>query len=130
MEVLGREPSNDELGFWHDRDVVAYYGDPKWEVRLQAVDAEIGYSVESAMRGDKYVVTVKTFDNFSLERMKGDKFKQEHVLDLPFSYIFPKRLANPTLAEGQAWMLWSMRTSCWSTMPSLSPTQHMILYLM
>ena len=103
MEVLGREPSNDELGFWHDRDVVAYYGDPKWEVRLQAVDAEIGYSVESAMRGDKYVVTVKTFDNFSLERMKGDKFKQEHVLDLPFSYIFPKRLANPTLAEGQAW---------------------------
>ena len=103
MEVLGREPSNDELGFWHDRDVVAYYGDPKWEVRLQAVDAEISYSVESAMRGDKYVVTVKTFDNFSLERMKGDKFKQEHVLDLPFSYIFPKRLASPTLAEGQAW---------------------------
>lgn len=103
VEVLGREPSADELGFWHDRDVVAYYGDPKWEVRLQAVDSEVDYSVESAMRDGKYVVTVKTFDNFSLERMKGDKFKQEHVLDLPFSYIFPERLSKPTLADGQMW---------------------------
>lgn len=103
MEVLGREPSTDELGFWHDRDVVVYYGDPKWEVRLQPVDSEVGYSVESAMRDGKYVVTVKTFDNFNLERMKGNKFKQEHVLDLPFSYIFPERLSKPLLAEGQAW---------------------------
>ena len=35
--------------------------------------------------------------------MAGDKFKQEHVLDLPFSYIFPERLVNPRLAEGQNW---------------------------
>jgi zinc protease len=35
--------------------------------------------------------------------MRGDKFKQEHVLDLPFSYFFPERLNNPRLAEGQAW---------------------------
>jgi zinc protease len=35
--------------------------------------------------------------------MRGDKFKQEHVLDLPFSYFFPERLTNPRLAEGQAW---------------------------
>jgi zinc protease len=35
--------------------------------------------------------------------MRGDKFKQEHVLDLPFSYLFPTRLVNPRLAEGQAW---------------------------
>ena len=41
--------------------------------------------------------------NFSLERMKGDKFKQEHVLDLPFSYFFPERLNNPRLAAGQDW---------------------------
>jgi zinc protease len=25
------------------------------------------------------------------------------VLDLPFSYIFEKRLKNPRLAEGQQW---------------------------
>ena len=35
--------------------------------------------------------------------MKGDKFKQEHVLDLPFSYFFPERLNNPRLAAGQDW---------------------------
>ena len=29
------QPTQDQIGFWHDRDVLAYYGDPKWEVRLQ-----------------------------------------------------------------------------------------------
>ena len=46
---------------------------------------------------------VVTGENFSLEKMRGDKFKQEHVLDLPFSYIFPQRLSSPRLAEGQEW---------------------------
>lgn len=102
-EVLGKEPELDQMGFWHDRDVLAYYGDPKWEVRLQAVESERDYEVECKMRGGKCVVKVATFANFSLERMKGDKFKQEHVLDLPFNYFFPKRLKNPRLAEDQAW---------------------------
>jgi zinc protease len=35
--------------------------------------------------------------------MRGDKFKQEHVLALPFSYFFPERLTNPRLANDQAW---------------------------
>jgi zinc protease len=35
--------------------------------------------------------------------MVGDKFKQEHVLDLPFSYFFPERLKNPRLADGESW---------------------------
>ena len=35
--------------------------------------------------------------------MRGDKFKQEHVLDLPFNYFFPERLNNPRLAEGEEW---------------------------
>lgn len=102
-EVTGKDPSMDQIGFWHDRDVLAYYGDPKWEVRLQTVDAEKDYTVESEVKGGKCVVKVTTSANFSLERMKGDKFKQEHVLDLPFSYFFPNRLDNPRLAEGQQW---------------------------
>ena len=48
------------------------------------------------------VVKVVTGENFSLEKMRGDKFKQEHVLDLPFSYIFPERLKNPKLV-GNKW---------------------------
>ena len=108
-EVLGRELDYnnaldwDMIGFWHDRDVLAYYGDPRWSVMLQAVDAERDYSVSSRREGSKYIVTIETNENFSLERMRGDKFKQEHVLDLPFSYFFPERLTNPRLADDQAW---------------------------
>lgn len=108
-EVLGREVDLnnaedwDMVGFWHDRDVLVYYGDPKWQINLQSVAGDEDYSVEGFMRDGKYVVKVVTGENFSLEKMRGDKFKQEHVLDLPFSYIFPKRLSSPRLAEGQEW---------------------------
>ena len=108
-EVLGREVDLnnaedwDMVGFWHDRDVLVYYGDPKWQINLQSVEGDEDYTVENFMRDGKYVVKVTTGENFSLEKMRGDKFKQEHVLDLPFSYIFPTRLSQPRLAEGQEW---------------------------
>ena len=108
-EVLGREVDLDSaedwdmVGFWHDRDVLVYYGDPKWQINLQSVEGDEDYAVEGFMRDGRYVVKVTTGEKFSLEKMRGDKFKQEHVLDLPFSYIFPKRLTNPRLAEGQEW---------------------------
>lgn len=108
-EVLGREVDMnnaadwDMMGFWHDRDVLVYYGDPMWKINLQSVEKENDYTVNSSVRADKCVVTITTGANFSLERMAGDKFKQEHVLDLPFSYIFPERLVNPRLADGQNW---------------------------
>ena len=107
-EVLGRELSFesaedwDMIGFWHDRDVLVYYGDPKWEVRLQSAN-EQDYSVTSERRGKEYIVTITTGENFSLERMRGDKFKQEHVLDLPFSYIFPERLKSPHVIDSNGW---------------------------
>ncbi len=108
-EVVGHDVDFDNaqdwdmLGFWHDRDVVVYYGDPKWQVNLQSVAGDEDYTVESAMRDGKYVVTVTTGPDFNLEKMRGDKFKQEHVLDLPFSYLFPEPLSSPRLAEGQEW---------------------------
>ena len=108
-EVLGREVDLDNaedwdmVGFWHDRDVLVYYGDPKWQINLQSVAGDEDYTVRSFMRDGKYVVKVVTGESFSLEKMRGDKFKQEHVLDLPFSYIFPARLSSPRLAEGQEW---------------------------
>jgi zinc protease len=93
----------DMLGFWHDRDVVVYYGDPVWNVMLQSVEGEEDYTITSEIRDTQCIVTITTGANFSLEQMRGNKFKQEHVLDLPLSYIFPKRLINPRLAEGQNW---------------------------
>ncbi|MBO5717374.1 MAG: hypothetical protein J6R50_04535 [Alistipes sp.] len=108
-KALGREINLDDakdwdlIGFWHDRDVVVYYGDPKWSVKLQSVEGEEDYTIQSEIRGSQCIVTVKTGANFSLEQMRGNGFKQEHVLDLPMSYIFPTRLANPRLAEGEQW---------------------------
>ena len=102
-EMLGGRPSHDQVGFWHDRDVLAYYGDPKWDVRLQRIERENDFDVDFKVRGRKCVITITTHDDFNLERMKGDHFKEEHVLDLPFSYFFPERLKNPRLAEGQEW---------------------------
>ena len=105
-EVLGREIDLDNaqdwdmVGFWHDRDVVVYYGDPKWEVRLQSA-GEQDYTVTTKRKGKRYIVTITTGDNFNMEKMRGDKFKQEHVLDLPFSYIFPERLNSPKLADSK-----------------------------
>lgn len=102
-EVIGREPSDDEIGFWHDRDVLVYYGDPKWDIKLQSVEDEVGYTITNERVDNQYIVRITTNENFSLERMKGDKFKQEHVLDLPFNYFFPTRLNNPRLAADQTW---------------------------
>ena len=106
-EVVGHEIDFDNeqdwdmIGFWHDRDVLVYYGDPKWEVRLQSA-GEQDYAVTSKRKGKRYIVTITTGENFSMEKMRGDKFKQEHVLDLPFSYIFPERLNSPKLV-GDKW---------------------------
>ena len=108
-ETLGRETDLDNpadwdmVGFWHDRDVLAYYGDPKWDVRLQSVDHERDYTISTTAKRGKYTINITTANNFSLERMRGDKFKQEHVLDLPVNYFFPERLSNPRLAEGEKW---------------------------
>lgn len=102
------------LGFWHDRDVLAYYGDPMWNVRMQEVPGETDFKVTSRIvrcgrdetsatgAARKCVVTVETSPGFSLRRMQGDGFKEEHVLDLPFSYFFPERLSNPRLPEGES----------------------------
>lgn len=97
------EPTADQLGFWHDRDVLVYYGDPKWDVRLQQIAAENDFVVTASRDGDLVTVTVETSAGFSPERMAGDGFKQEHVLDLPFSHFFAERLENPRLAPGQEW---------------------------
>ena len=88
----------DMICFWHDRDVLVYYGDPKWEVRLQSA-GEQDYTITTKRKGKHYIVTIATGENFSMEKMRGDKFKQEHVLDLPFSYIFPERLKSPKLTD-------------------------------
>jgi zinc protease len=104
-EALGKQPTNDQLGFWHDRDVLAYYGDPLWNVRLQRLPDEEDFTVTTRRKGKRHEVVVRTGERFSAERLAGNHFKEEHVLDIPFSYLFPERLKNPRLANGQAWQV-------------------------
>ncbi|MDO5522864.1 MAG: hypothetical protein Q4G48_02330, partial [Bacteroidia bacterium] len=102
-ETLGEKPTLDQFGFFHDRDVLAYYGDPAWNVRLQELPEENDFSVTQQIKGNKCTITITTKPNFDLKRMMGDDFKKEHVLDIPFSYFFPERLKNPRLAGNQIW---------------------------
>ena len=101
--TAGRHLTDDELGFFFDRDVLACYGDPAWEVRLRELPAERDFEVTQRRVGSQYEITVTTASDFSAARMAGDRFKEEHVGDLPFSCFFPERLKNPRLAEGQTW---------------------------
>lgn len=95
--------TKDEKGFFHDRDVLVFYGDPLWDVRLQEIPKENDFAVTMEKKDGQCIVTITTDKHFSLERMQGDHFKEEHVGNLPFSYFFPERLKNPRLAEGQEW---------------------------
>ena len=103
QDMVGGEFNINLIGFFYDRDVLAYYGDPKWNVRLQQIEEENDFTVTSEIKGKQCIVTVTTKPNFSMERMEGNHFKEEHVLNLPFNYFFPQRLKNPRLAEGQQW---------------------------
>lgn len=64
QETIGVEPTHDQIGFVHDRDVLAYYGDPKWNVRLQEIAEENDYTVNTSVQGNKCTVTIQTKENF------------------------------------------------------------------
>lgn len=100
--VTGQQPTKDQMGFVHDRDVVVLYGDPAWDVKMQN-PKPLGYKVDFKVKGKQCFVTITTNDYFDGGLMKGGKLKQEHVTDIPFAYYFPKRVNNPRLAGGQKW---------------------------
>lgn len=100
--VTGQQPTKDQMGFVHDRDVVVLYGDPAWDVKMQN-PKPLGYKVDFKVKGKQCFVTITTNEYFDGGLMKGGKLKQEHVTDIPFAYYFPKRVNNPRLAEGQKW---------------------------
>ena len=102
IEATGQKPTKDQHGFVHDRDVVVFYGDPAWEVKLASIQP-LGYQVDFKVKGRKCIITITTDASFDGGLMKGGKLKQEHVADIPFACYFPKRLKNPKLSAGQDW---------------------------
>lgn len=99
------ELSLDQMGYLYDKDILAYYGDPKWNVRLDTISSANDYDVKMVKKGKKCIVTITTSEHFSRIRMEGDYFKEEgdvmnpvSIGRLPFTYFFSERLRNPRLA--------------------------------
>lgn len=99
------------LGFLHERDLLAYFGDPKWDVRFQP-EKEEEYSVKIVKKRKKCIITIKTKDNFNNDKLGGDFIREDFensmfappsIGAVPFSVLFPERLKNPHLASGQEW---------------------------
>lgn len=96
----------DQMGYLYDRDVFVYYGDPKWDARLQASPEDLHYKVTTERKGNKYVLTIQTDSRFDRRQMSGNYYKEKTTMfdgttlgRLPFSYFFPERLNNPKLAK-------------------------------
>ena len=102
-EMNGGKMSEDIFGFFYDRDIVALYGDPAWDVRIAKTENPNDYEVTYKVKSQECVITIKTGPNYSEKRLEGADLRSKHVGDLPFSFLFPKRLRNPRLADGQPW---------------------------
>lgn len=96
----------DQMGYLYDRDAFVYYGDPKWDARLQASPEDLHYKVTTERKGNKYVLTIQTDSRFDRRQMSGNYYKEKTTMfnsttlgRLPFSYFFPERLNNPKLAK-------------------------------
>lgn len=103
VKAAGRNITEDEIGQWYDRDIVAYYGDPAWNARLQTIADEEDVTVTMKVHKKRCTITIKTSDKFSAERMAGGNLPKENLQEQPFTYLLEKRVKNPRLAEGQNW---------------------------
>lgn len=98
------ELSLDQIGYLYDKDILVYYGDPKWNIRLDTISEANDFEVKIERRGKKCTLCITTSEHFSRIRMEGNYFKEEgdvwnpvSVGRLPFTYFFPERLRNPRL---------------------------------
>ena len=66
-------PTKDQIGFLYDRDVLAYYGDPKADIRLQEIPEEKEYEVDFKVKGEKCIIKIKTQKNFNINHLKGEQ---------------------------------------------------------
>lgn len=103
-ETSIKQLSLEMAGLLYDRDVLVYYGDPKWDVRLNSLPSdENKLQVKCLIKKNKCTLTIQTSSDFTMEWMEGGHFKEEHVRPLPFSYFFPRTLEKARLKSGQNW---------------------------
>lgn len=92
-----RNATDEQIGFTYDRDILALYGDPALDVRLNQIYEENDFSVEEVYEESLLTINIKTFGNFSKQRIEGRNFKNEIIKELPFSHFFSKKVRNPIL---------------------------------
>lgn len=100
-KLTGKQADKDDVGFVYDRDVVAYYGDPAWNVRTQNVAGEADYEITAMKKGVRTIITLKTGSHFSVDKVSGKGFKEEHVKDIPLAYFLPERIQSPKIVENE-----------------------------
>lgn len=103
-----KEDMLDKFGYMYEQDIYVYYGDPAWQVRMTDLAKDHPYEVNVCKKGKKWVVTVRTTEHFSWERLCGELCAEYKMGDLhgavgslPICYFFPGRLKNPRLAPRQ-----------------------------
>lgn len=99
---LGVEFTKDDLGYIYDRDVVVYYGDPAWDVRVQNPSKTDDYEFNLEEKDGKYIITLSTYNDFSIDKFAGKGFKEEHVKDIPLAFFFPYAVEDAVVIENKA----------------------------
>lgn len=94
--------NKDDVGFIYDRDVVVYYGDPAWDVKLKNIPEYDGYEINFEKKSKQYIITLQTKNNFSIDKTSGKGFKEEHVGAIPIAFFFPNRIMQPKLLSNEA----------------------------
>ena len=103
---------NDLVGYLYDRDVVAFYGDPKWDARLDATKAETPVKWHwSGKTGHRTleIQCVKDFKKSELvillpERMKNATTTAEAGLDVALNDEFVW-ISNPDFTAGKTYRI-------------------------
>lgn len=98
-KALGFKISKDQLGFWHDRDVLCFYGDPAWDVRVADVIEGPNFTTSHKKIKGGLEITVTTSASYTPLKAKGAGIKEIHVNDLPFALFFNERLEAPKSVE-------------------------------
>lgn len=89
-------PARDKQGLQFDRDVVAFYGDPKWSAKL--APGKLRYSQTFTQEGDTFILKIKP--NLGVKSFDTVNNNGSQRGGRPFVAFFPQRITQAELIEG------------------------------
>lgn len=88
--------AQDAIGLLHDRDTVAFYGDPAWQARM----AEAPKWFDQGLTRNGNVFTFEIKPNRGVESFKPVNTNGSQRGGRPFLAWFPERVKNPVITQG------------------------------